>query len=566
MTISIKNNTLLFIQRKKIWSVIISFSRLLLLVAAISFCTLCFFEKVQAETEPPANNEKWEVVIIGAGAGGLSAGVTLNQAGVKTLVLEQHDRPGGYMTAFNRGDYRFEVSLHWMDGLDPGGPTRELFQKLGILDRVKPIKLDSLFQIMSPEFSFDFPSDQNLFMSRLQELFPEEAEGIEKFFKKLDNIYNDGTALSRLQDEFILLRLAKYMILPFLYHDFIRAINVPLNEMTDKYISDERLKIHLQTLTAATGLPPSQIQTAYYAFMWGSFFRHGAYHFVGGSQAVSNALADVIAEKGGEVRLNTLVEKILIEDGRAVGVRTAEGREIHADYVISNANAHSTYFKLVGEEHLKPKFVKYIKGLEPGISATQVFLGLDLDLKKVGLGDITEIACSISTQEVDTTKFFDNLMTMNIEQAGIPIGLYSNIDPTCAPPGKSVAVITFFSYYDWENRWRIDEGREAYQALKAEVAERMIKVAETCIPGLRDSIEVMETSSPLTMERYTLNYKGAFMGWAPIPEQNMLKRMKQKTPLDNLYLAGAWTFPGGGQSACLLSGYSTAEKILKKIK
>ncbi len=511
------------------------------------------------------NDSEYEVVIIGAGAGGLSAGATLSQAGVKTLVLEQHDRPGGYMTAFKRGDYRFEVSLHWMDGLDPGGETRELFQNLGILDRVEPIKMDALFRIMGPDFSFEIPANRNLFMNRLQERFPEEAEGIEKFFKKLDNIHEGGRALSRLEDQSVPLRLAKLFMAPFLYHDFIRALYVNLDEMTDKYISDDQLKLLLQILTAATGLPPSQIQTAYYAFMWGSYYHYGAYHFVGGSQAVSNALAEVIEENGGEVRLNTLVEKILIQDGRAVGVRTADSREIYADYVISNANAHSTYLKLVGEEHLKPKFIRYIKNLEPGISATQVFLGLNLDLEKVGLGDIGEIACS-TTSETDSTKIFENLMTMNIEKSGIPLALYSNTDPTCAPPGKSVVVLTFFSPYDWENRWRIDEGREAYEALKEEVTERMIKVAETCIPGLRESIEVIETSSPLTMERYTLNYKGAFMGWAPIPEQNMLKRMKQKTPLDHLYLAGAWTFPGGGQSACLLSGYSTAQKILKKIR
>ena len=101
------------------------------------------------------NDSEYDVVIIGAGAGGLSAGATLSRAGVKTLVLEQHDRPGGYMTAFNRGDYRFEVSLHWMDGLDPGGWTRELFHNLGILDRVEPIKMDHIFRLMGPDFSFE---------------------------------------------------------------------------------------------------------------------------------------------------------------------------------------------------------------------------------------------------------------------------------------------------------------------------------------------------------------------------------------------------------------------------
>ena len=298
--------------------------------------------------------------------------------------------------------------------------------------------------------------------------------------------------------------------------------------------------------------------------MWGSYHNQGAYHFEGGSQAVSNALAQVIQENGGEVRLNTLVEEILIEDGKAVGVRIENGREIHADYVVSNANGYDTYIKLVGEENLKSKYVDYIKDLEPGTSITQVYLGLDLDLEKIGLGEIGEIF--YSPTNADAEKSWKNMMAMDIEESRIALALYSNTDPTCAPPGKSVIVLTFLTPYDWENRWRIDEGKGAYNALKEEVGNRMINVAEGVIPGLRDSIEVMEVGTPLTMERYTLNYKGAFMGWAPTPEQSMLKRMKQKSPIDHLYLAGAWTFPMGGQSACLGSGQAAAQMILDKIR
>ena len=94
----------------------------------------------------------------------------------------------------------------------------------------------------------------------------------------------------------------------------------------------------------------------------------------------------------------------------------------------------------------------------------------------------------------------------------------------------------------------------------------MIRVAEGMIPGLRGAIEEIEIASPLTNERYTSNYKGSIIGWAPTREQSMLKRMKQKGPIHNLYLAGAWTFPCGGQSACLMSGNLAAREILKRIR
>jgi prolycopene isomerase len=258
------------------------------------------------------------------------------------------------------------------------------------------------------------------------------------------------------------------------------------------------------------------------------------------------------------------VTRILIEKGKAVGVETEKGQKIYADYVISNANGYSTYLDLVGEKNLSPEFVKYVKGLEPGVSITEVYLGLNLDLAKIGLGGIGEI---FYNPDYDSDGQWKNNLAMKIDNP-VPLGmaLYSNTDPTCAPPGKSVVVLTMITPYEWQNRWHYGEGGTAYQDLKKQVADRMIDIAEKTIPGIRKAIEVMEVGSPLTMERYTLNYKGAFMGWAPTPEQSLFKRMRFTGPIKNLYLAGSWSFPGGGQSACLMSGMMAGEMVAGKIK
>ena len=507
---------------------------------------------------------EWEVVVIGAGAGGLGAGATLANAGVKTMVLEQHDKPGGYMTAFERGGYRFEVSLHMMDGLDDGGATRQFFEQWGILDKVKPIKLDSLYRTIYPDFSFDVPSDLAAYEQKLKAQFPDRVDEVSGLMGEIKGIAEDMMGLMLIEKDFFLLRWAKLMIFPALYWDFLKNRNATLGEIADRHTDDPRIKALILQLHTFLGLPPSRASGAYFTAMWGSYHYNGAYHFEGGSQAVSDALTEVIRGKGGKVRLNTKVEKIIIRDGKAVGVRVEGGEEIFADYVISNASAYQTYLELVGEEHLKPKFVEYVKGLEPGISITQVYIGSNLDLGQIGLGDVGEIFYSPNYDYEDHWK---QINEMNLEKMPVAAALYSNTDPTCAPPGKSVIVLTIMSPYNWENRWRIDQGYEAYTALKEEVAEKMIAIAEReFIPGLKDSIEEIEIGTPLTMERYTLNYQGAFMGWAPSPEQSMLKRMKQKSPIKNLYLAGSWTFPGGGQSASMISGDMTAKKILKKVK
>jgi prolycopene isomerase len=518
--------------------------------------------KPASEPAPPGR-EKWPVVIIGAGAGGLSAGATLTKAGVKALILEQQDKPGGYMTGFSRGDYRFEVSLHLMDGLDEGGMTRELFKKLDILDKVKLIKVDPLYRAVFPDLTIDVPADINTYQKMLVEKFPHEAKGINELFQALSEIGQDIVDLSGLMEKPLSGQILAFPLVPFRNWDFIRNFNTNLDEFMKRYIKDPKVNAVVLELASFMGVPPSKTPAVIIGALFDSYYRKGAYQFEGGSQAVSDALARVIREKGGEVRLNTRVEKILIKNGRAVGVRTKAGDEIYADYVISNADGYNTYLTLVGEEYLKPKFVKYVKSLEPGVSTVAVFMGLNMDLKKAGLGNVHEIFYNPSYEVEDLWKSFE---TMNVENTMLIVSLYSNVDPTSAPPGKSVISITTGAPYDWENKWRINQGYDAYKALKEEIGQRLIKVAEKMVPGLSGAIEEIEIATPLTNERYTSNYRGSIIGWASTQEQSLLKRMKQKSPVDRLYLAGAWTFPSGGQSACLMSGYLTAKMILGEIR
>ncbi len=505
----------------------------------------------------------YEVIIIGAGAGGLSAGATLSQAGVKTLVLEQHNKPGGYMTAFERGDFRFEVSLHMMDGLDPGGETWHLFKKLGILHKVKPIKLDPLYRTIYPELTIDIPGNKTAYLDIFKEGFPEDADGARRLFKAWKKIDGEIIKLWRIQEKPFLYQMLQAPIFPFLYPNIARNFYKTTEEMTDSYVSDPGAKALILQMAGFLGTPPASAGALAYGVMWNRFYSYGAYHFVGGSQAVSNALADVIKENEGEVRLNTRVEKILLKNKKAVGVRTQSGEEIFADYIISNADARQTYLELVGEENLKPRYIKYIDGLEHGKSSIQVYLGLDQDLKKTHLAEVTELFYNDNSIYDFNGKWEDISPQQGV--GGMGIAIYSNIDPTCAPTGKSVVVLIGLASYDWENRWRIDEGEEAYKKLKNAVADGMIDSAEKIIPGLRESIEEIEIATPLTMERYTSNYKGTWIGWALTPGQLGPRRMKRKGPIDHLYLAGAWTGPSGGQSTCLMSGHWTAKKIIKKL-
>ena len=149
------------------------------------------------------------------------------------------------------------------------------------------------------------------------------------------------------------------------------------------------------------------------------------------------------------------------------------------------------------------------------------------------------------------------------EEASFAIVNYSMADKSAAPEGKNAIVLTTILPYDWKDNWHINESYQKYTDLKNETGMIFVRRAEKYLPGLESHLEVYEVGSPRTMEHYTLNPGGSIFGWDNTLDQALLKRLPQKTPIKNLYLAGAWTFPGGGQSAVLISGEMVGREILK---
>ncbi len=513
------------------------------------------------DTAMKTTTPEYDVVVIGAGGGGLSAAARLSLSGKKVLVIEQHDKVGGYMTTFEREPYMFEVSLHAFDGLDPGEFNHTMFEKLDIMDKVKPIRLDPMYKSLYPDFTLDVPADPEAYITLLKEKFPHETDGIDRLYKTLDNInramqsamyfaygqYGKGL-LSSVKQFWVFFTLHKYW-------------DVTLTEILDDHIKDEKVKAVFSQLTGFLGAGPDKISGMVFAAMWNSYHRGGYYYFEGGSQSVSDALATVIEDNGGKILLSSLVTKIIIKDGKARAVQTKDGKVFECRYVVSNANVPDTFFKLIGSEHLPKEYLDNIKKLKPGISCFMVYMGVDHDYSKFFSGGTHELLYNVGYDQVENYGY---IREGNMEKMPFAIANYSMVDPFASPKGKNVICITTVMPYDWKNGWYEDESYDKYDALKEEMAEIIIKRAEKILPGLSSHIEVMEIGSPRTMEHYTLNPAGSILGWDNTPDQTMMNRLPQETPIDNLYLAGAWTFPSGGQSAVMLSGFMAAEKILKR--
>jgi hypothetical protein len=248
------------------------------------------------------------------------------------------------------------------------------------------------------------------------------------------------------------------------------------------------------------------------------------------------------------------VAAIEVEAGRVRGVTTADGERIPSRYVVSNADPWQTFERLVGEAELPPGWLKRLDRMEPANGLMAVYLGLDTEPSTWGVRD-HEIFYNTT---LDAERAYTSMMSGAYDDAVLTLTFYTNLgDDFYAPPGKSVLVLN--TYTDIRT-WPAD--RAAYAAEKERVAGRMMELAERVLPGLSRHVEVMEVATPRTLQSFTLVQAGTPYGFDRTPEQWAF--LPNHSPIDGLFLAGAWTTPGHGVGTAQLSGRETARQVLER--
>jgi phytoene dehydrogenase-like protein len=500
--------------------------------------------------------ERADVVVIGAGLGGLSAAGYLAKAGNRVVVLEHHAVPGGYAHEFRRGKYRIEVSLHALDGMDPGGWTHSVFEDLEVLDQVPFQRLDPYYTARFPEHEFSAHLDPLLYERDMARLFPDEAEGLNRLFADMKVVYRqgrewvsekmiNGPALTRISEAF---------------PQMVESVSVTWADYMRRYIRDPKLMSALSVLWGYHGLPPSRLKAANAILSWGSYHLDGAYYPAGGSMAMSRAVEKTIRKYGGQVHYRQTVERIEVRDGKAFAAETAQGLRVEGDIFISNASPKDTLLKFVGPRHLPASYLQKVDTDQPHLGCIAVYLALDRDLLAEGWPHHELLL--FTTYDLDAD--YAASISGDWDKVNMAITHYNHADPTCSPAGGSVLVLLSLADWNYADQWGTggdlaNYGKNPrYQELKNAAAERMIDRAEACIPGLRDSIKYSEVATPLTNARYTRNPNGSIYGAVPALN-NLASRISEITPISNLLLTGAWV-SNGGMSTALLSGASAAIK------
>jgi phytoene dehydrogenase-like protein len=488
--------------------------------------------------------ERVDAVVIGGGLGGLAAGVTLAGGGRTVVVLEQHTVPGGYAQCFQRGPYRFDISLHALNGLAPGGGVDHLYRDLGIWDRLRLHRLDPLYQLRLPDRLVTAHADWYRYESELIGHFPAEAAGIRGYLDEAFAAYRDSR---RMEEDQAAGRMPALADFPARYPALMRVSGETWEQMMSRHVADARVRSVLAALWGYFGLPPSRCAAVAGAIAACSYHEHGGWYPKGGSGALSDTLAQVLRERGGQIRCGVAVAGIQLSHDRAVAVRTSDGQRLEAEVFISNASAPATMLEMIGRDHLPAEYAARVAGPVPSYTIFNLYLGLNRDVfAEQELAHELFLAGSYSADES-----WQAARSGDWEKASVGVSDYTRVDPGCAPPGHAAVVVATEASWDYEDTWGTGgdladyHQNPRYLRIKEQVADAPIARATAAVPGLAEAIKFREASTPLTNFRYTRNPRGAIEGYENSPANSGLGWLPQETPVRNLFLAGAWTNTGG---------------------
>jgi prolycopene isomerase len=519
-------------------------------LAAITACVGC-----AATPQVDGRPTDYDAIVIGAGMGGLSAATHMAAKGMHVLLLEQSYKVGGCTTSFERGDFKFEVALHEMSvGGGRGKPLLfTLLEQAGIRDRVELIRIPELGRSIFPGFEFTTPNGPDAMVDAVSARWPKEAAGAREFRDLMSRVHDEISELRTLYLGNPVKAMLTKLALPLRQRTLFEYRAATLAEVLDDLFKDPEVKAVAAQFWNYYGPPPRDQWALIYLAAHYGYLLNGAWQVKGSSQALSDAYAARIVELGGTVKTDTRATRILLEDGRVAGVETAAGERFTAPYVVSNADPYQTFYKLVGRENTPRAVARKLEGMRPSNSLVAVYLGLDVPMSHFGMTDYE----AFYNTSLDAEAMYDAAMSGRYDQGFLSITAYSNLgDPYYAPPGKSV--LTLNSYSDLK-LW--PEPGPAYEAEKRRMMDALLGMAEKVLPGLRDHIEVEVGMTPRTIRSFTLNHNGVPYGWDFTPEQHA--RMEIPTPIDGLYMAGAWTWPAHSVGMAQVSGYMAARMILQ---
>ncbi len=505
----------------------------------------------------------FDAVVIGSGMGALTvAAILAKRAGKRVLVLERHYTAGGFTHVFKRPGYEWDVGLHYVGEMHrPGSELRAVFDY--ITDgQVNWADVGDVYdRIILPTGTYDLVAGAEQFRARLKEYFPSEGRAIDRYLGLLASCYR---AVRPYFVEKVLPGPLCWLVGPLMRMPFLRYARPTTRAVLEGLTPNQELIGVLTGQWYNYGLPPGQSSFAMHAIV-AQHYLEGASYPVGGASRVAAAIAPVIAGAGGKILVHAEVTQILVERGRAIGVRLSDGREVRAGVVISGTGVLNTFTRLLPRPVAEGLGLPdRLQALGPSVAHLNLYVGLRQSDKQLGLGTANLWVHPSPNHDRNVAEYLAN------PERPLPclwVCFSSAKDPTFPQryPGRATLQVMTYASYDTFRRWGDARWRrrgEDYEALKRRFTELLLEKLYEQVPQVRGQVGYCELATPVTTRHFANYASGEIYGLAATPARFRQRFLRPRTPIRNLYLTGQ-DIANAGVAGAMLGGVFCATALLR---
>ena len=506
--------------------------------------------------------EAYDAIVIGSGIGGLTAAALLARHDRRrVLVLERHYEIGGFTHVFRRPGYEWDVGVHYVGDVQPGGLLRALFDEITDGQLAWADMGPVYDRVFLGDARFDFPRGEAALRARLVERFPAERNAIDRYFAL---VHDTVAAMHDFFASKAFPRLIGAMVMPLARSRFFRLSDRTTREVLESLTADQRLIGLLTAQWGDYGLPPAQSSFAIHALVAHHYFGGGSYP-VGGAARIAKTIAPTIRTCGGELLSNAEVAEVVVEGSRVAGVRmAADGAVLRAPLVISDAGVINTFGRLVPAPLAERHGLRAaLAGLSPSIAHACLYVGLRGTARELGL-EQSNIWVYPDERHEHTLAMAANAAAPPPAYISFPSAKDPDFEHRC--PGRATievaTLLPWARFAAWrDTRWH-KRGAD-YAAAKQALATRLLEVLYRHVPQARGAVDIAELSTPLSTRHFTAHLRGEIYGVAHTPARFRHPLLRPQTPVRGLFLTGA-DIATCGVGGALIGGALCASAILRR--
>ena len=504
--------------------------------------------------------DRYDVIVIGSGIGGLTTAALLSDLGQKVCVLEQHYTAGGYTHSYERNGYEWDVGVHYIGDVGAETTTRRMFDYLS-QGKLQWAPMDSEYdRFYVGDKIFNTRAGKQEFRENLVRQFPNEAAAIDRYMALLAKT---GKAMAAFGMARAMTTFQYILMWPYLRWKTPRLLFRNTYDVLSELTDDEELIAVLCGQWGDMGLPPKQSTFMVHA-MIARHYLHGGFYPIGGAWKIADSIIPKIQATGGEVFTYACVDEITISDGKVSGVKMKDGHHIECDRVVSAAGVDNTFKRLLPDAAVrKSGYQPDMKGVEPSFAHLGVYIGLKETAEQLGLPK--------TNFWIYPDKDYDAAVDRFVEDGDAPfpvvyISFPSAKDPdyTNRHPGTATIEIVAPAPYRWFRHWNDEvwgKRGEDYEALKMQLGDRLMEHLYEKLPQLRGKIDYYEVSTPVSTNWFGGYQQGELYGLSHTPERMQQRWLRTKTRIPGLWLTGQDVLTCGVTGA-MMAGMLTTSSIV----